>query len=336
MLVKMGADIQGIGSNLITVNGAERLHGCEHDVAPDHIEIGSFMALAGVTGGELRIKDTVPGDLRMIRLVFERLGLRTELRRQRRARARRPEARRPGGRGRVQEQDPGRAVAGVPGRPDLDRGRAGDAGGGLDPRARVDVREPPDLHRQADPDGRRHRHVRPAPRDRHRPAAAARRARGVARHPRRHGDAAGGAVRRGAQRDRQHPPDRPRLRAHRRAPARARRAHRARGHRAGATSDEPRCGIGAPQAIATVRSMATDDPPDPQRHARRAARRDARGARDHRHPARRVRAARLRRGLHAGARVRVGARAAARTWPRRSPPTACSTSPARCSCCART
>ncbi len=79
MLVKMGADIQGIGSNLLTVNGAERLHGCEHDVAPDHIEIGSFIALAGVTGGELRIKDTVPGDLRMIRLVFERLGLRTEL-----------------------------------------------------------------------------------------------------------------------------------------------------------------------------------------------------------------------------------------------------------------
>jgi UDP-N-acetylglucosamine 1-carboxyvinyltransferase len=79
MLVKMGADIHGIGSNLITVNGAERLHGCEHEVAPDHIEIGSFMALAGVTGGELRIKDTVPPDLRMIRLVFERLGLHTEL-----------------------------------------------------------------------------------------------------------------------------------------------------------------------------------------------------------------------------------------------------------------
>ena len=79
MLVKMGADIQGIGSNLITVHGAERLHGCTHRVAPDHIEIGSFMALAGVTGGELRIRDTVPGDLRMIRLVFERLGLCTEL-----------------------------------------------------------------------------------------------------------------------------------------------------------------------------------------------------------------------------------------------------------------
>jgi UDP-N-acetylglucosamine 1-carboxyvinyltransferase len=79
MLVKMGADIQGIGSNLLTVHGAKELHGCEHEVAPDHIEIGSFIALAGVTGGELRIKDTVPGDLRMIRLVFERLGLRTEL-----------------------------------------------------------------------------------------------------------------------------------------------------------------------------------------------------------------------------------------------------------------
>jgi UDP-N-acetylglucosamine 1-carboxyvinyltransferase len=79
MLVKMGADIHGIGSNVITVSGAERLHGCEHDVAPDHIEIGSFIALAGITGGELRIKDTVPADLRMIRIVFERVGLRTEL-----------------------------------------------------------------------------------------------------------------------------------------------------------------------------------------------------------------------------------------------------------------
>jgi UDP-N-acetylglucosamine 1-carboxyvinyltransferase len=79
MLVKMGADVQGIGSNVMTVAGAAPLRGCEHELAPDHIEIGSFIALAGVTGGELRIKDTVPGDLRMIRLVFERLGLRTEL-----------------------------------------------------------------------------------------------------------------------------------------------------------------------------------------------------------------------------------------------------------------
>jgi UDP-N-acetylglucosamine 1-carboxyvinyltransferase len=79
MLVKMGADIQGIGSNVLTVHGRAELHGCTHEIAPDHIEIGSFMALAGVTGGELRIKDTVPDDLRMIRLVFDRLGLHSEL-----------------------------------------------------------------------------------------------------------------------------------------------------------------------------------------------------------------------------------------------------------------
>ena len=79
MLVKMGADIQGIGSNVLTVHGRAELHGCQHDIAADHIEIGSFMALAGVTGGELRIKDTVPDDLRMIRLVFDRIGLRSEL-----------------------------------------------------------------------------------------------------------------------------------------------------------------------------------------------------------------------------------------------------------------
>jgi UDP-N-acetylglucosamine 1-carboxyvinyltransferase len=79
MLVKMGADIRGIASNVLTVTGRAELGGCTHDVAPDHIEIGSFIALAGVTGGALRIKDTEPGDLRMIRLIFERLGLRTEL-----------------------------------------------------------------------------------------------------------------------------------------------------------------------------------------------------------------------------------------------------------------
>ncbi len=79
MLQKMGADIQGIGSNVLTVSGRADLHGCEHQISPDHIEIGSFMALAGVTGGELRIKDVIEDDLRMIRLVFDRLGLRSML-----------------------------------------------------------------------------------------------------------------------------------------------------------------------------------------------------------------------------------------------------------------
>jgi UDP-N-acetylglucosamine 1-carboxyvinyltransferase len=80
MLVAMGAQIDGIGSNVMTVHGVGSLRGCTHWIAPDHIEIGSFMALAGVTGGELTVKDTVPEDLRMIRLVFDRLGLRTEQR----------------------------------------------------------------------------------------------------------------------------------------------------------------------------------------------------------------------------------------------------------------
>jgi UDP-N-acetylglucosamine 1-carboxyvinyltransferase len=80
LLVAMGAPIDGIGSNVMTVHGTGALRGCTHTIAPDHIEIGSFMALAGVTGGELIVKDTVPEDLRMIRLVFERLGLRSELR----------------------------------------------------------------------------------------------------------------------------------------------------------------------------------------------------------------------------------------------------------------
>jgi UDP-N-acetylglucosamine 1-carboxyvinyltransferase len=79
MLEHMGAAIDGIGSNVMTVHGQASLRGCTHTIAPDHIEIGSFMALAGVTGGELVVRDTWPDDLRMIRLVFERLGLRSEV-----------------------------------------------------------------------------------------------------------------------------------------------------------------------------------------------------------------------------------------------------------------
>ena len=79
MLISMGAAIDGVGSNVMTVHGQPSLRGCTHEIAPDHIEIGSFMALAGVTGGELVVKDTRPDDLRMIRLVFERLGLRSEV-----------------------------------------------------------------------------------------------------------------------------------------------------------------------------------------------------------------------------------------------------------------
>lgn len=80
MLVKMGAKVEGIGSNCLTITGAKELGGCEHKIGPDYLEIGSFVGLAAVTGGNLIIEDVVPEDLRMVRMVFERLGVKTKLR----------------------------------------------------------------------------------------------------------------------------------------------------------------------------------------------------------------------------------------------------------------
>src|SRR5205807_3109642 len=78
MLLQMGARIEGIGSNVLIIHGREQLGGADYRIGPDYIEIGSFVALAAVTGGELRVRDTVPADLRMTRLVFERLGCQME------------------------------------------------------------------------------------------------------------------------------------------------------------------------------------------------------------------------------------------------------------------
>src|SRR5437762_6799387 len=75
LLVKMGAQIDGIGSNVMTVNGRDKLGGAEHRICADHIEVASFMALAAATKGELRIRDAEPGDLIAIRRQFRRLGL---------------------------------------------------------------------------------------------------------------------------------------------------------------------------------------------------------------------------------------------------------------------
>ena len=139
MLVAMGAHIDGIGSNVMTVHGTGSLRGCTHTIAPDHIEIGSFMALAGVTGGELVVKDTVPEDLRMIRLVFERLGLRSEVQGK--------DVIVPGNQTLMVRNDAGdhmpegrgRPLARLPGRSDQYRGRPGHpvAGLGGDPREDV-------------------------------------------------------------------------------------------------------------------------------------------------------------------------------------------------------
>jgi UDP-N-acetylglucosamine 1-carboxyvinyltransferase len=74
LLMQMGARVEGIGSNLMVVHGQDRLGGADYAIGPDYIEVGSFIALAACTGGELRIKDTVREDLRMTLLAFERLG----------------------------------------------------------------------------------------------------------------------------------------------------------------------------------------------------------------------------------------------------------------------
>jgi UDP-N-acetylglucosamine 1-carboxyvinyltransferase len=75
LLVKMGAQVDGIGSNVMTVHGREKLGGATHSICPDHIEVASFMALAAATKGELRIRNAEPDDLITIRRQFRRLGL---------------------------------------------------------------------------------------------------------------------------------------------------------------------------------------------------------------------------------------------------------------------
>jgi UDP-N-acetylglucosamine 1-carboxyvinyltransferase len=79
LLAKMGAEVDGIGSNVMTVHGRDRLAGAEHTISADHIEVGSFMALAAVTEGEVRIRDVEPGDLVNVRRQFGRLGLTSEI-----------------------------------------------------------------------------------------------------------------------------------------------------------------------------------------------------------------------------------------------------------------
>lgn len=74
-LVSMGASIEGIGTNVMTIEGGKPLHGTTHRIGPDHIEVGSFIGLAAVTGSELRIANAGVEHLRSIRLGFARLGV---------------------------------------------------------------------------------------------------------------------------------------------------------------------------------------------------------------------------------------------------------------------
>lgn len=78
MLVGMGAKIEGIGSNLLNIEGVETLSGTTHNILPDMIEVGSFIGLAAMTGSEITIKDVSFENLGIIPQQFERMGIRFE------------------------------------------------------------------------------------------------------------------------------------------------------------------------------------------------------------------------------------------------------------------
>ena len=78
MLNAMGADITGIGSNILYINGSKKLHGADFSIGSDFMEVGSYIGLAAVTRGELTIKKAAPQHLRMAKLAFGRLGIRWE------------------------------------------------------------------------------------------------------------------------------------------------------------------------------------------------------------------------------------------------------------------
>ena len=79
LLNAMGGRVSGIGTNTLTIEGVKSLKGATHRISADYLEAGSFLALAAVTGGELKIKNTAPQNMRMILQTFGRLGIRTEI-----------------------------------------------------------------------------------------------------------------------------------------------------------------------------------------------------------------------------------------------------------------
>ncbi|ARS35350.1 UDP-N-acetylglucosamine 1-carboxyvinyltransferase [Pontibacter actiniarum] len=80
MLIRMGAKISGTGSNLLVIEGVEKLGGTEHRMLPDMIEIGSFIGLAAMTGSEITIKNCQIPELGLIPDTFQRLGIKMEFR----------------------------------------------------------------------------------------------------------------------------------------------------------------------------------------------------------------------------------------------------------------
>jgi UDP-N-acetylglucosamine 1-carboxyvinyltransferase len=78
LLVSLGAEIEGVGSNVLHIRGVESLGGGSHRICPEHIEVASFIGLAAVTGSDITIDGAAPGDLLAVLPAFERLGVRVE------------------------------------------------------------------------------------------------------------------------------------------------------------------------------------------------------------------------------------------------------------------
>lgn len=79
MLNRMGAHIEGVGSNLLTITGVESLGGADHTMLPDMIEVGSFIGIAAMTGSDITLKDVSVSDLGIIPESFRRLGVNLEI-----------------------------------------------------------------------------------------------------------------------------------------------------------------------------------------------------------------------------------------------------------------
>jgi len=75
MLIKMGAKIEGIGSNILTITGVDKLSGCEFEIGADFMEVGSFIGLAAVTGGDLHIEGARQEDMRPAKIALGKLGI---------------------------------------------------------------------------------------------------------------------------------------------------------------------------------------------------------------------------------------------------------------------
>ena len=148
-LVSLGAQIEGIESNVLRIRGVGALSGGEWRIGPDHIEVASFIGLAAMTSSDVTIEDASRttssrssrlscGSASETQIEGTSVRVPPQPAADRRGRPRRPHP-----------EDRGRSLAGVPGRPDLDRADGGDPGVRNRTDLREDVREPAVLRRQA-------------------------------------------------------------------------------------------------------------------------------------------------------------------------------------------